>query len=142
MQRILLRWIFVTLTIMAVPYVVPGISVEGLGTALATAAVLAIFNVILKPLLILFTLPLTLLTLGLFLLIINAIIFHLATMFVSGIQVESFWSSLLASLFISLVSWFTNLSLTKSEGTGRTYRRIVMDDDGRRMRDVTPESKE
>lgn len=108
MLRFLLRWLITSLTILMLPSLISGISVRDFGSALAAAAVLGILNVILKPILILLTLPLTILTFGLFLLFVNAIVFSFAGALVSGIQISSFGSALLASVVVSLVSWVTN----------------------------------
>lgn len=107
-MRLLVRWLILSLTILMIPSLIPGIQVRDFGTALAAAAVLAVLNVLVKPLLILLTLPLTLLTLGLFLLVINALIFQFAGALVGGLHIASFWSALGGSLLVSIVSWFTS----------------------------------
>lgn len=80
----------------------PGVSVGGYGTAIIVALVLAVLNLIVKPILVLLTLPVTILTLGLFLLVINAIIILLADAFISGFGVDGFWIALLFSLLLSI----------------------------------------
>lgn len=104
----LFRWLVVSLTILMIPSVISGVTVRDFGSALAAAAVLSILNILVKPILILLTLPLTLVTLGGFVLIINALLFEFASRFVAGVQVDSFWSALGASLIVSVVSWFAN----------------------------------
>jgi putative membrane protein len=105
MPGILLRWIITTLAIMVVPHIIPGVRVEGIGTALAAAAILGILNALVRPILIILTLPLTVVTLGVFILVINALLFELAGVLVSGFHIASFWSALFGSLVVSLVSW-------------------------------------
>jgi len=138
MPRLLFHWIFVTLAIMAVPYLVSGVTVDTVGSAIAAAAVLGVLNVFLRPLLILFTLPLTLISLGFFIVFINAFCFYLTAKLVSGIEVESFWSSLFASLVISLVSWAANLSIHKRHGRTRIIVTHGSAGSARPMRDVNP----
>ncbi len=109
MQRMLFKWLVMSLALLAIPQLVGGISVESFGTALAVAAVLAVMNVVLKPILILLTLPLTVLSLGLFIFVLNAFMMQLAPFFVSGFQVDSFKSAFISSLIVSLVSWVANV---------------------------------
>lgn len=122
MPFLLVRWLILTLTIFMVPYLVPGIHVDGFGAALATAAILGILNVLVKPILLVFTFPLTLVSLGLFILVINAFVFQLAGSLVRGIEIKSFASAFFGAIVVSLVSWITNLSTEKSKGS----RRIVV----------------
>jgi len=116
MPGILIRWLITTLAILMVPYLVSGVKVEGFGAALAAAAILGILNALVRPILILLTLPLTILTLGIFILIINALLFQLVGSIVSGIQVASFWSAFFASIIVSLVSWILNSAVSGGGG--------------------------
>ncbi len=119
MVRLLGKWLGVALSVLAIPYLVSGIRVESFGTALALALVLGLLNVVLKPLLVLLTLPFTLITFGFFLWVINGFLFWLSSQFVSGIEVQSFGSALFASLWISLISGFLSLTLTQEKGRFR-----------------------
>jgi len=136
MQSLVFRWLFVTLVILASSYLLPGLIVESFGAALAAAAVLGILNALLKPVLILLTLPLTILSLGFFLLIINALLFQMVGYFVSGFQVNSFFSAFVASLFVSFFSWLSNLSVKKIDGeqriiiTGERKTRVINPQNG------------
>ncbi len=105
MLNLLAVWIVNALALLALPYVVPSIQIAGFGTALLVAVVLGLINTLLKPLLILLTLPATLLTLGLFIFVINALLFMLAGNLVDGFQVAGFWSALFGSIGYSLISW-------------------------------------
>ena len=135
MRMFLFRWIVITLAVMATPYLVSGVYVESFGSALAAAGVLAVFNVILKPILVILTLPLTIFSLGLFLLIINGFLFMLASYVVSGLLVADFFSAFLAALLVTIVSWASNFALYSQNG----QRRVVFisnDFNGKRVIDL------
>ena len=101
-MNIILRFLLNGLAVLATAYLLPGVDVADYQTALWTALVLSIANIIIKPLLILFTIPITVMTLGLFLLVINAIIILLVENFVSGFTVDGFWWALAFSLIMSI----------------------------------------
>jgi putative membrane protein len=104
-MRLLAIWIINALALLALPYVVPSVHVASFGTALIVALVLGLINAVLRPLLILLTLPVTLLTLGLFIFVINALLFQLAGHLVDGFNVGGFWPALLGSIAYSVISW-------------------------------------
>ena len=92
--------------ILIISYLLPGvIRVEGVWAALAAAFLLGIVNAVLRPILIFFTLPITVLTFGLFLLVINGLMLLLVSSIVRGFHVNGFWGAVLGSILISLVSW-------------------------------------
>ena len=102
-----------------IAYFLPGIMwVDGWWAALAAAFLLGMVNTILRPLLILFTLPLTFLTLGLFLLVINGLMLWLVSALVGGFHVNSFWGSVLGAVLLSVVSWLL-ANLLRSLQAGR-----------------------
>lgn len=105
---IIMRWLVITVAILLASMLIPGIQVDSLSTALIAAGVLGLINVFIKPVLIILTLPLNVLTLGLFSFIINAFLLKLVTWFVSGFEVSGFFAALLGALVISLVNWLTN----------------------------------
>jgi putative membrane protein len=105
MSRILIVWLITTIAILLAAYIIPGIRIAGAGAAIIGAAILGILNALLKPVLVVLTFPLTILTLGLFLLVLNALMFLLAGSLVDGFEVKSFWSALLGSLVVSVVSF-------------------------------------
>jgi putative membrane protein len=113
MLKLVAAWIVNALTLLALPYVIPSIQVAGFGTALLVAVVLGLINTLLRPLLILLTLPATLLTLGLFIFVINALLFQLAGYLVDGFNVGGFWPALLGSLAYSLISWLLSAILLR-----------------------------
>jgi putative membrane protein len=116
MSRHLFRWLITSVAVFLVPKVVTGVQIDNFTSALAVAAVLGLLNVLLRPILILFTLPLTLLSFGFFILILNAFLFQLAASFVSGFRVETFGAAFLASLFVTAVSWVLNLGFREDKG--------------------------
>jgi len=104
-MRLLAIWTVNALALLALPYVVPSVQVASFGTALLVALVLGLINTLLRPLLILLTLPVTLLTLGLFIFVINALLFQMAGNLVDGFNVGGFASALVGSIAYSLISW-------------------------------------
>lgn len=92
--------------------ILPGVSIDSFLTALIVSVVLGLVNTFLKPILFILTLPVTLLTLGLFTFVINAIMVYLVTQFVPGFHVSGFWAALSFSIVLSIVSWFLK-GLTK-----------------------------
>ncbi len=108
----LLRFLLTGLGVVLTAYLLPGVNVDDYGSALLVALVLAIANIIVKPILILLTIPVTIITLGLFLLAINAIIIMLVDSVVPGFEVDGFWWALLFSLILSLFNSMFN-DLTK-----------------------------
>lgn len=112
MSGILVRWFITTVAIMVVPYIIPGVQIHSFWTALFAAAMLGVLNALIRPILIILTLPLTVLTLGFFILVVNALMFELAAFFVSGLQIASFWSAFFASIVVSIVSWLMSGLIT------------------------------
>ncbi len=100
---ILIRILITALLVVVIAYFMPGVVVDSYVTAIIVAIVLALLNIFIKPLLILLTLPVTIITFGLFLLVINALIILLCTELVTGFEVRSFWIALLFSMVLSLL---------------------------------------
>ena len=96
--------------------VVPGVAVRSVTSALIAGLVLALINAIVRPILVFLTLPVTLLTLGLFIFVLNAFCFWLASVFVPGLTVHGFWAAFLGALIVSVVSWMLTAFLSD---TGR-----------------------
>ena len=115
MLNLLAVWIVNALALLALPYVVPSVQIAGFGTALLVAVVLGLINALLKPLLVLLTLPVTLLTLGLFIFVINTLLFHLTGHLVDGFHVGGFWSALVGSIAYSLISWLLSALLLRKQ---------------------------
>ncbi len=102
----LLQWAITSLSLWAASYVFDGIKFANTGALIISALLLGFANAIVRPLLILFTLPLTVLTLGLFLLVINALMIMLVSALVRGFTVSGFWTAFFAAIFISVLSIF------------------------------------
>jgi len=105
MRGILIRWLILTAAIMFASYIIEGIQVKSFFSALFAAAVLGILNAFFRPILIVLTLPINILSLGLFTFIINAMLLKIASGVISGFAVYGFWSAVFGSLLISVVSW-------------------------------------
>ncbi|MFW7343271.1 phage holin family protein [Pollutimonas sp. H1-120] len=103
-MEIILVWILNAVALLIVAYILPGITVASFGSALIAALVLGLLNTLVKPVLILLTLPITIVTLGLFLLVLNALVFWFAGSVLKGFQVNGFWWALLGAFIYSIVS--------------------------------------
>ncbi|GAO42202.1 phage holin family protein [Flavihumibacter petaseus] len=112
-MNFLVRLLVSALIAFGLSYLLPGIHIDSFVTALILALVLALLNALLKPILILLSLPITLLTLGLFLLVINAAIILLAAKVVDGFKVDGFWWALLFSILLSVGSSILNSTDSK-----------------------------
>ncbi|CAH1905612.1 putative membrane protein [Candidatus Nitrotoga sp. HW29] len=110
-MRLLLIWIFNAIALLAVAYLLPGIHVAGFISALIAALVLGLINTLLRPLLILLTLPVTVLSLGLFILVINGLLFWFAGSVLEGFEVDGFWASVTGALLYSVLSFVLSLFL-------------------------------
>jgi len=107
----IIRWIVNAFLLMLIPYIVPGVDVKNFLTALVAALVLAFVNAIIKPILIILTLPINLLTLGLFTLVINGLMFWLVSTVVKGFIITGFWPAFFAALVFSIFSVALNYFL-------------------------------
>jgi putative membrane protein len=103
-MNFLIRILITALVAFGLSYLLDGVHIDAFTTALILALVLAVLNALVKPILIILTLPITILTLGLFLLVINALIIMLGARFVDGFKVDGFWWALLFSILLSVVS--------------------------------------
>jgi putative membrane protein len=105
MLRLLVVWAINTLALVAVAYLMPSVSIASAGAALVAALVLGLVNTIIRPILVLLTLPVTVLTLGLFIFVINGLLFWAVGSLVPGVHVAGFWSAVLDAIVFSLLSW-------------------------------------
>jgi putative membrane protein len=112
MGLFLLHWAIVSVGLWTAAYIVPGVTVSSWTALAAGALVLGFVNAVVRPVMTVLTLPITVLTLGLFYLVVNAAAFGLAAAIVPGFSVASFWAALLGALVVSLVSWFIGSFLT------------------------------
>jgi putative membrane protein len=104
-MNLIIRLLITAVAVMVTPYIVQGVSVHNFGTAVVVAIVLAILNATVKPILEFLTFPITIITLGLFLLVINVVIIYIASYFVGGFRVTGFFPALWFSVVVWLVSW-------------------------------------
>ena len=114
-MRLILLWILNAVALLAVAYLMPSIHVASFGAALLAALLLGLVNAIVRPLLLLLTLPVTLLTLGLFIFVINGLMFWLAGSLIEGFGVGGFWPAVLGSLLYSVISWALASLLTSGK---------------------------
>lgn len=108
MLSLLLRWVLFALALLFTAWIVPGISFAGFSSALLAALVIGLVNIFIRPIFLILTLPLNLLTLGLFTFIINALMFLLVAKIVVGFTVTGFLAALLGSIVLSILSIFIN----------------------------------
>lgn len=103
-MEIILVWILNAVALLIVAYILPGINVASFGSALIAALVLGLLNTLVKPVLVLLTLPITIVTMGLFLLVINALVFWFAGSVLKGFHVGGFWWAVLGAIVYSLIA--------------------------------------
>lgn len=115
-MRWLLAWAANAAALMILTYVMPSVHVKGFGTALLVAVILGLINILVRPVLVLLTLPVTLLTLGLFLLVINGAMFMLADKLIDGFNVDGFVAAIIAALLYSVISWLIQTVLGVKKG--------------------------
>jgi putative membrane protein len=104
-MRLLLLWLTNTLALFAIPYLVESVHIDSFSTALVASLVLGLVNTLIRPLLFILTLPVTFLTLGLFIFVINGLMFWAVADLVKGFQVDSFGAAMLGAMAYSIVSW-------------------------------------
>ena len=119
MARFFVHWATVALGLGVTAWVLPGVAISSLPALLVAAIVLGFVNAIVRPLLVLLTLPITLLTLGLFYLVVNGFAFSLASFVVPGFEVRNFGWAMLGAVVVGIVSWFVSLFT----GSGEKERR-------------------
>lgn len=113
MTQLLLRWLINAGALLMLPYVLPSIRIESFVTALVVALVLGLVNAVIRPVLVVLTLPVTLLTLGLFILVINALLFWFVASFIEGFTVTGFWSAFFGAIVYALISWVLSAVLLR-----------------------------
>ena len=115
-MRLILTWLINTVALMALPYLMHSVTVSNFTTALIAALVLGLVNTLIRPVLVILTLPVTFLSLGLFVLVINALLFWLVATLVDGFHVAGFWSAFLAAILYSVISWALSTLLLRKDG--------------------------
>ena len=135
MNGILFRWLTLTVAITFTSYLLDGIRISGFASAFFAAAILGILNAFFRPTALLLTLPINILSLGLFTFVINALMLKMVSAMIPGFDVYGFWTAILGSLMISVISWILNSfinehgRLTYIDLTRRTNRKRRANDD-------------
>ncbi|HEY1042327.1 MAG TPA: phage holin family protein [Telluria sp.] len=112
-MRLVLTWLINAIALMALPFLMSSVSVDNIPTALIAALVLGLVNTLIRPLLVVLTLPVTVLSLGLFILVINALLFWFVAEVIEGFHVAGFWSAMGAAILYSIISWALSTLLLK-----------------------------
>ena len=107
-MKLIVRWLISALALMLIAYYVPGIAVTSFYSALVAALILGLINALIRPFILLLTLPINIFTLGLFTLVINALMFWLASSIVKGFFVAGFWPAFWGALLVCVASWIVN----------------------------------
>jgi len=105
MLRLLLVWLINALALLAVSYLMPSVQVASFGAALVAALVLGLVNAFVRPILVLLTLPVTILTLGLFIFVLNGLLFWMVGSWLQGFEVAGFWPAVFGAIVFSIISW-------------------------------------
>lgn len=114
MRGIALRWLTLTGAVLMASYLLDGIQVRSFFSAIGAAAILGILNAFFRPIALLLTLPINILTLGLFTFVINAVMLKMASGVIAGFDVHGFWTAVFGALIISVVSWALNTFISES----------------------------
>jgi len=112
-MKLIVRWLLLAAALLLVAHLYPGVEVKSFGSAMIAALVLGLFNTLLRPVLVLLTLPVTLLTLGLFLFVINAAMFYAAARVLEGFTVSGFGAALIGSLIYSLCGMVIDVAMER-----------------------------
>jgi putative membrane protein len=112
-MNLLILWLINTVSLIAVAYLMPSIQVSNFLSALIAALVLGLVNAVVRPVLVLLTLPVTLLTLGLFIFVLNGLLFWLVGVVIQGFEVQGFWAGFFGAIIYSLISWLLSALLLK-----------------------------
>ena len=108
-MKLVAEWIYRAFVLLLTTYIIPGFKIDSFTTAMVVAAVIAVLNILIKPLLVILTLPITVFTLGLFMLVINAILLVITANIVRGFRIDSFVTAIIASIVITLVTSLLNV---------------------------------
>jgi putative membrane protein len=115
-MRLLLTWLINAAALLALPYLMHSVTVTNFGSALVAALVLGLVNTLIRPVLVLLTLPVTLVSMGLFILVINAFLFWVVAQLVEGFHVAGFGSAFIAAILYSIISWALSTLLLSKNG--------------------------
>lgn len=112
MKGLAIRWLILTVAIMVASYLIDGIHVKGFSSAFFSAVILGVLNIFFRPILLVLTLPINILTFGLFTFVINALMLKMASGVITGFDVSGFWPAIWGSLVISVVNWVLTAFIT------------------------------
>jgi len=116
MTAFVIRWLFTTIAVLVAAHLIPGVSYAGWGTLLGASLMLGIINAFVRPILLLLSLPWIIITMGLFIFVINALLLMLVSKIIPDFQVSGFWSAFFGAIVISLVSWILSSFFRGSDG--------------------------
>jgi putative membrane protein len=114
MKGLIVRWLILTIAILSAAYFIQGIYISSFAAAFFAAALLGVLNALFRPVLILLTLPINILTLGLFTFIINALLLKITAALIPGFELQGFWPAVLGALVISIVNWLLHILIADS----------------------------
>ena len=126
---IFIRWLILTAAIMAASYLIDGIRVSGFFSAFCAAAVLGILNALFRPILFILTLPINIMTFGLFTFVINALLLKMSSGVIPGFDVHGFWSAIFAALIISGVNWILSSFINEHGRIERVEKGEIEEED-------------
>ncbi|MBE9571197.1 MAG: phage holin family protein [Proteobacteria bacterium] len=129
MMGIFIRWLILTAAIVAASYLIDGIRISGFFSAFCAAAVLGILNALFRPILFILTLPINIMTLGLFTFVINALLLKMASGVIPGFDVHGFWSAVFAALIISGVNWILSSFINEQGRIARVEKGEMEEED-------------
>ena len=112
-MKIIIRWLLLAAALLLVAHLYPGVVVDSFGSAMIAALVIGLLNTLLRPILVLLTLPVTLVTLGLFLFVINALMFYFAASMLNGLHITGFTAALIGSLIYSLCGMVIDVAMER-----------------------------
>jgi putative membrane protein len=121
-MNFIIRLVTNTIALLGVAYTIKGVHIEGIAAALVAALIFALINTFLKPIIILITLPINILSLGLFTLFINGFLFYAVSKFVKGFSVDGFWSAFWGALIFSIISFLINMFIGKNHSNVSVHR--------------------
>lgn len=116
-MRLLALWIINAIALLALPYLMSSVTIDSFMTAMLVAVVLGFVNTVIRPILLLLTLPVTILSLGLFIFVINGLMFWAVANLFDGFHVAGFWSAIIGALLYSIISWALSTLILKNNDT-------------------------
>jgi putative membrane protein len=116
MTAFVIRWLVTAVAVLVAAHVIPGVSYQGWGTLLGASLLLGIINAFIRPILLLLSLPFIIVTMGLFIFVINALLLMLVSKIIPAFQVSGFWNAFFGAIVISLVSWLLSSFFRGSDG--------------------------